>query len=146
MAAKVFSASRPPKHLCLPAASFALPYALPGANRSTSVSDKAFFSGDCFDRSLQAWCCHHPDPGAIWRLHLIEAEPGDTRTAVDLTLASAGEVDFSTRLVGPARITGSNGDDTITGGSGLDTIWGGSGNDALYGLVGSWTANLATTS
>lgn len=75
----------------------------------------------------------------------IQYAPGDTTSTVELGLASAGSVNFSSRLKSRSAIVdGSTGNDNLTLGGGNDTVWGNAGNDSVYGgagddsLIGDW--------
>lgn len=67
----------------------------------------------------------------------IQYAPGDTTSTVELGLASAGSVNFSSRLKSRSAIVdGSTGNDNLTLGGGNDTVWGNAGNDSVYGGAG----------
>lgn len=75
----------------------------------------------------------------------IQYAPGDTTSTVELGLASAGSVNFSSRLGSRSAIVdGSTGNDNLTLGGGNDTVWANAGNDSVYGgagddsLIGDW--------
>lgn len=81
----------------------------------------------------------------------IQYAPGDATSVVELGLASAGSVNFSSRLGSrSASVDGSTGNDNLTLGGGNDTVWGNAGNDAIYGgsgddgLIGDWSDGTST--